>query len=86
MTQLPEVPIPLFQPSASKQYLRDEEEPSKRHIQPQLHSDPQQAPLRSLKNLQLDTRALVIVLKVEALLIDGHQLVFEGYFESTNGV
>jgi hypothetical protein len=34
--------------------------------------------------LQLDTRALVIVLKIEAMFIEGHQMVFEGCFENTN--
>ena len=65
--------------------MRDEEEPSEHHVQLRLDSNPQQAPLR-MRNLQLDARALVIVLEVEALLIDGHQVMFEGCFENTNGV
>ena len=86
MTQLPEVPIQLCQPSISRRHLKDEEEPSECHIQPRLESDPQQAPLRSLRNLQPSARTLVIVLEVEALLIGGHQVVFEEYFENTNEV
>ena len=86
MTQLLEVLIQLSQPSTSRQRLRDEEEPSKRHIQPRLDSDPQQAPLRSLRTLQPSVRVLVIILKVEALLIGGHQVVFERYFENTSGI
>ena len=66
--------------------MRDEEEPSERYVQPRLDSNPQQAPLRSLRSLQPGARALVIVLEAEALLIGGHQVVFEGCFENTNGV
>ena len=86
LSQLPEVPIPLSQPSTSRRRVRDEEQPSKRHIQPRLDSDPQQAPLRSLRTLQLGAKALVIVLEAEALLIGGYQVVFEGCFENTNGI
>ena len=66
--------------------MRDEEEPSERHVQPRLDSDPQQVFLRILRNLQPNTRAFVIILEVKVLLIDGHQMVFEGCFENTNGV
>ena len=66
--------------------MRDEEEPSEHHVQPQLDSDPQQAPLRNLRTLQLSARTLVIILEVEALLISDHQVVFEGCFENTNEV
>ena len=55
--------------------------PFQRHVQPWLDSNPQQASLRSLKNLQPDARAFVIILKAEALLIDSHQVVFEGCFK-----
>ena len=66
--------------------MRNEEEPSERHIQPQLDSNLQQAPLRRLRTLQPNARALVIVLETKALLIGGHQVVFEGCFENTNRV
>ena len=39
-----------------------------------------------MKILQLGARALVIVLEVKALLIGGHQVVFEGCFENTNRI
>ena len=68
LTQLPEVPIPLSQPSTSKRRSRDEEEPSERHVQPWLDSDPQQAPLRNLSSLQPGARALVIVLEAEVAI------------------
>jgi hypothetical protein len=40
--------------------------------------------LTSLRALQPDARALVIVLEAEAMLVEGHQVVFEGCFENTN--
>jgi hypothetical protein len=79
-----EDPIQLSQPSTSKRRLRDEEGPSERHVQPRLETDLQQLPLTSLRALQPDARALVIVLEAEAMLVEGHQVVFEGYFENTN--
>jgi hypothetical protein len=81
---LPEDPIQLFQPSTSKQRLRDEEGPSERHVQPHVEADLQQLPLTSLRALQPDARALVIVLEAEAMFVEGHQVVFEGCFENTN--
>ena len=39
-----------------------------------------------MRILQSGARALVIVLEAEALLIGGHQVVFEGCFENTNRV
>ena len=75
--------VQFSQPSISRRHLRDEEQPFECHIQPQIDPGPQQAPLASL---HLGTRALVIVLESEALLIDGHQVVFEGSFENSNEV
>jgi hypothetical protein len=37
-----------------------------------------------LRALQPDARALVIVLEAEVMLVEGHQVVFEEYFENTN--
>ena len=74
--------VQFSQSSTSKRRLRDEEQPFEHHIQPRLDPDPQQAPLASLRSLYPDARALVIVLESEALLIDGHQVVFEGSFEN----
>jgi hypothetical protein len=64
--------------------LRDEERLSERHVQQYVETDLQQLLLTSLGALQPDARALVIVLEVEAILVEGHQVVFEGYFENTN--
>ena len=66
--------------------MRDEEQPFERHTQPWLDPGPQQAPLASLRSLHPGARALVIILESEALLIDGHQVVFEGSFENNNEV
>jgi hypothetical protein len=81
---LPEDLIQPSQPSTSRRRLRDEEEPSERHVQPHLETDLRQLSLTSLRDLQPDVRALVIVLEVEAMLVGGHQVVFEGCFENTN--
>jgi hypothetical protein len=40
--------------------------------------------LTSLKSLQPDPKALVIILEIEAMFIVGHQVVFEGCFQNTN--
>jgi hypothetical protein len=37
-----------------------------------------------LRALQPDARALVIVLEAEVMLVEGHQVVFEGCFKNTN--
>ena len=81
-----QVPVQFSQPSTSKRRLRNEEQPFERHTQPWLDPSPQQALLASLRSLHLGERALVIVLESEALLIDGHQMVFEGSFENNNEV
>jgi hypothetical protein len=76
--------IQLSQPSTSRQRLRDEEESSEHYVQPHLETNLRQLPLISLRTLQLDARVLIIVLEVEAMLVGGHQVVFEGCFENTN--
>jgi hypothetical protein len=81
---LPEDPIQFSQPSTSRRRLRDEEGPSKRHVQPRLEADLQQLPLTSLRALQPNARTLVIVLEVETMLVESHQVVFEGCFKNTN--
>ena len=80
------MPVQFSQPSTSRRRLRDEEQPFERHTQPRLDPGPQQAPLASLKSLHPGARAFVIILESEALLIDGHQVVFEGSFENINEV
>jgi hypothetical protein len=81
---LSEDPIQLSQLSTSRRRLRDEEEPSERHVQPHVEVDLQQFPLTSLRALQPDARVLIIVLEAEAMLIKDHQVVFEGCFKNTN--
>lgn len=81
LSQLPEDPFPSTQPLASERRVRDEAKSSKRHVRPRLEPIPQQL---TLPVLRLDARALVIVLEAEALMIGGHQVVFEGCFENTN--
>ena len=80
------MPVQFSQPSVFRRHLRDEEQPFERHTQPRLDPGPQQAPLASLRSLHPGARTLVIVLESEALLIDGHQVVFEGNFENNNEV
>ena len=82
LSQLPDDPFPLTQPSASRQRVRDEAETSERRVQARI--DPGLQQQQMLSSLQLDARALVIVLESEAMLIGGHQVVFEGCFENTN--
>ena len=83
---LTQVPVQFSQLSTSRRRLRDEEQPFKRHTQPRLDPGPQQAPLASLRSLYPGTKALVIVLESEALLIDDHQVVFEKSFQNNNEV
>jgi len=66
LPQLPNDPLSLTQPSTSRQCVRDEAETFERHVQPRLDLGPQQL---ALSSLQLDARALVIVLESKALLI-----------------
>jgi hypothetical protein len=81
---LPEDLIQPSQSSTSRRRLQDEEEPSERYVQSRLETDLWQLPLTSLRALQPDVRALIIVLEVEAMFVGGHQVVFEGCFKNTN--
>ena len=83
---LTHVLVQFSQSSLSKQCLRDEEQPLEHHIQPQLDLGPQQVPLKNLRSLHAYARTLVIVLESEALLIDAHQVIFEGSFENNNKI
>ena len=80
------MPVQFSQPSISRRRLRDEEQPFERHTQPRLDPGSQQAPLVILRSLHSGARALVIILESEALLIDGHHVVFERSFENNNEV
>ena len=84
LVHLPDDPIQLSQPSTSRWRIRDETETSKRRIQPRSDLDPQQLLLMSLTSFQSDIRALVIILEAEAMLIGGHQVVYERCFQNTN--
>jgi hypothetical protein len=53
-------------------------------VQLRVEADLQQLPLTSLRALQPNAGVLVIVLEAEAMLVEGHQVVFEGCFENTN--
>jgi hypothetical protein len=64
--------------------LRDEEGLFERHVQPRVKADFQPLSLTSLRALQPDARALIIVLEAEAMLVEGYQVLFEGCFENTN--
>lgn len=81
LSQLPSDSFPLTQPSMSRRRVRDEAETSERYVQQRVDPGLQQL---TLSSLQPDARALVIVLESEAILIGGHQVVFEGCFENTN--
>ena len=69
------------QPSTSRRRLRDEAGPSERCVQPRTEPGIQQF---ALPNLQLDNKALVIVLECEPTLSGSYEMVFEGCFENNN--
>lgn len=68
------------QPSASRRRARDESGPSERRVQPRAEVEIQQF---SVPVLQVDKKALVIVLESEPALSGSCQVVFEGCFENT---
>ena len=74
-----QLPIDPDQPSTSRRRARDEAEPSERCVQPQTEPDILQF---SLPVLQLENKALVIVLKSEPTLSGSYQMIFEGCFEN----
>ena len=73
-------PIQLSQPLTSRRHMKDEAKTSEHHVQSRSDLNPQQLPLTSLKSLQPDSRTLIIILEVEAMLVRGYQVVFEGCF------
>ena len=79
--QLPlsQLPVDPDQPSTSKWRARDEAEPSERCVQPRTEPG---IPQFSLPVLQLENKALVIVLESEPTLSGSYQMVFEGCFEN----
>jgi hypothetical protein len=64
--------------------LQDKEGLFERHVQPRVEANLQQLLLISLRALQPDARALVIVLEAETMFVEGHQVIFEECFENTN--
>ena len=81
--QLPlsQLPVDPSQPSTSRRRLRDEAGPSERCVQPRTEPG---IPQFTLPVLQLDNRALVIVLESEPTLSGSYQMVLEGCFENNN--
>ena len=79
--QLPlsQLPIDPNQPSTSRQRAQDEAEPFERCVQPQTEPG---IPQFSLPILQLENKALIIVLESEPTLFGSYQMVFEGCFEN----
>ena len=67
------------QPSTSRRRARDEAEPSERCVQPRIEPS---IPQFSLPVLQLENKALVIVLESEPTLSGSYQMIFEGCFEN----
>ena len=79
--QLPlsQLPVDPNQPSTSRRRVRDEPEPSERRVLPR--GDPDMERL-TLPVLQLENKALVIVLESEPTLSGIYEMIFEGCFEN----
>ena len=79
--QLPlsQLPVDPDQPSTSRWRARDEAEPSERCVQPRTEPG---IPQFSLLVLQLENKALIIVLEFELTLSGSYQMIFEGCFEN----
>ena len=79
--QLPlsQLPIDPNQPSTSRRRARDEAESSELCIQPRTEAG---IPQFSLPVLQLENKALVIVLESELTLSWSYQMILEGCFEN----
>ena len=79
---LSQLPVDPNQPSTLRRRARDEAEPSECCVQPQTKPD---IPQFSLSVLQLENKAVVIVLECEPTLSRNYQMVFEGCFENNAG-
>ena len=79
--QLPlsQLPVDPDQPSTSRRHARDEAESSERCVQPRTKLG---IPQFSLPVLQLENKALIIVLESEPTLSGSYQMIFEGCFEN----
>ena len=67
------------QPLTLRRRARDEAEPFERCVQPRTKPG---IPQFLLPVLQLENKALVIVLESEPMLSESYQMVFEGYFKN----
>ena len=76
---LSQLPVDPDQSSTSRRRARDKAEPSERCVQPRIKPG---IPQFSLPVLQLENKALVIVLESEPMLFGSYQMVFEGCFEN----
>ena len=76
---LSQLPTDHNQPSASRWPIQDEARLSEHRIQPQTELG---IPQFSPPILQLENKALVIVLEFELTLSGNYQMVFEGFFEN----
>ena len=79
---LSQLPVDPDQPWTSRRRERDEAEPSERCIQPRTEPC---IPQFSLPVLQLENKALVIMLEAEPTLSGSYQMVFERCFENSAG-
>ena len=81
--QLPlsQLPVDPDQPSTSRRRARDEAEPSECCIQLRTELG---IPQFSLPVLQLENKALVIVLEFESILSRSYQMIFEECFENNS--
>ena len=82
--QLPllQLPVDLDQSSTSRRHARDEAQPFERCIQSRTEPGISQF---SLPVLQLENKALVIMLESEPTFSGSYQMVFEGCFENNAG-
>ena len=80
--QLPlsQLPVDLDQPSTSRRCVRDEAKPSERCVQPRTEPG---IPQFLLSVLQLENKALIIVLESKPALSGSYQMIFESVLRTT---
>ena len=76
---LSQLPVDPDQPSTSKRRAQDKAEPSKHCVQPRTELG---IPQFTLPVLQLENKALVIVLESEPMLSGSYEMVFKGCFKN----
>jgi hypothetical protein len=72
LSQLPKPPLQLLQPPT-----KDEAGPSKRRKRPRIEQ-------LWHRNLQDDTRVLVILLQVVSMELGGHEVTFQRHYQGSN--